>query len=93
MKESQQIKLQEKLNMLQGKYIEVLQKGFLQSQYTIAKCNYCFKKDILNFKDETSKSELKININQVYKIDYDKNRIKFYLDNDMEIVLKEENIG
>lgn len=78
--------LEEKLNDLIGKSVTIIQDGFLKSEYSIHKLNYFIEYEILNIIDKESNNYLKINLNQVYKIE-NKKEIKLYLDNDTIICL------
>lgn len=64
------------------KDVIINQNGFIESTYSIDKLKYIIEYDILNILDDNSKNYLKINLNQVYKIENEKNRLMFYLDND-----------
>ncbi len=80
--------LEEKLNELQGKNVIISQEGFLKNKYSIYKLKYFIEYEILNIIDEKSQNYLKINLNQIYKIEIYKKNIKLYLDNDTIISLK-----
>lgn len=80
--------LEEKLNELQGKNVIISQEGFLKNKYSIYKLKYFIEYEILNIIDEKSQNYLKINLNQIYKIEIYKKDIKLYLDNDTIISLK-----
>ena len=69
------------------KDVIINQNGFIESTYSIDKLKYIIEYDILNILDDNSKNYLKINLNQVYKIENEKNRLMFYLDNDTIITL------
>ena len=79
--------LEEKLNELIGKNVIITQDGFLKNKYSIHKLTYFIKYEILNIADEESNNYLKINLNQVYKIETNEKNIKLYLDNDTIICL------
>lgn len=68
--------------------IRIEQKGFLKSRFFIDELNYSIEDDILELTDEDSEIYIKINTNQIYKIDGDNNKVSLYLDNDtmVEIV-------
>lgn len=80
--------LEEKLNELQGENVIISQEGFLKNKYSIYKLKYFIEYEILNIIDEKSQNYLKINLNQIYKIEIYKKDIKLYLDNDTIISLK-----
>ena len=64
------------------KKIEIEQKGFLKCKFFIDELNFTIENDILILTDEDSEIYLKININQIFRIEGDKNKVSFYLDND-----------
>lgn len=68
--------------------IRIEQKEFLKSRFFIDELNYSIEDDILELTDEDSEIYIKINTNQIYKIDGDNNKVSLYLDNDtmVEIV-------
>ena len=70
------------------KKIRIEQKGFLKSRFFIDELNFSIEDDILELTDEDSEIYIKINTNQIYKIDGDNNKVSLYLDNDtlVEIV-------
>ena len=67
------------------KSIIVNQSGFLESTYCIETLTYFIKDDILNVEDKNSNVYIKINLNQIYKIENEKDKILLYLDNDTTI--------
>lgn len=74
--------LEEKLNEFMGKNVVITQDGFLKNRYSIYKLKYFIEYEILNITDDESKNYLKINLNQIYKIEINEKDIKLYLDND-----------
>ena len=81
------INLKEKLDKFIGKNVIITQDGFLKNKYSIHRLRYFIEYDILNITDEEKKNYLKVNLNQIYKIEINKNDIKLYLDNDTLIGL------
>ena len=79
--------LEEKLNEFIEKNITITQDGFLKNEYSINKLKYFIEYEILNITDEESKNYLKINLNQIYKIEINEKDITLYLDNDTIICL------
>lgn len=79
--------LEEKLEEFMGKNVAITQNGFLKSEYSIHNLHYFIEYEILNITDEESNNYLKINLNQIYKIENNKKEIKLYLDNDTIIYL------
>ena len=69
------------------KDVIINQNGFIESTYSIDKLKYIIEYDILNILDDNSKNYLKINLNKIKKIENEKNRLMFYLDNDTIITL------
>ena len=64
------------------KSIIVNQSGFLESNYCIEFLTYFIKDDILDVEDKKSNIYIKINLNQIYKIENEKDKMLLYLDND-----------
>ena len=79
--------LEKILSLFIEKTAIINQFGFIESTYSINKLKYSIEYDILNIIDENSKNYIKINLNQVYKIEDEESKIKFYLDNDTTITL------
>ena len=79
--------IEEKIKDFVGKYVVITQGGFLESKYYIKKLNYFIKDEILNITDEESDNYVKINLNQIYKIENKENGIKLFLDNDTTLFL------
>ena len=79
--------LEEKLNEFLGQNVTIIQDGFIQSCFMINNLKFIIEYEILNIFDESSNFYLKINLNQVYKIDFDEKNIKLFLDYDSTIAL------
>ncbi len=79
--------LEKKLNEFIEKNVNITQNGFLKTKYSIHKLKYFIEYEILNIIDDESKNFLKINLNQIYKIEFNEKNIKLYLDNDTIICL------
>jgi len=82
-------KLQKTLNEWNEKNILVKEEGFLKSKYKIEKMKYDINYEILTIIGKEERY-IKINLNQIYKIEQKGNQIKIYLDNDMTISLEVE---
>ena len=80
-------RLEEKLKEFIGKSVTITQNGFVESTYSINKLKYAIEYDILNIIDENSENYIKINLNQVYKLENKEDKIILYLDNDITITL------
>ncbi len=76
------------LNTWKEKNIIVKQEGFIESKYKIEKLSYKIEYEVLSIFGKEDESYIKINLNQVYQIEKEKNEIKLYLDNDICISLK-----
>ena len=76
------------LNTWKEKNIIVKQEGFIESKYEIKKLSYKIEYEVLSVFGQKEESYIKINLNQVYQIEKEKNEIKLYLDNDICISLK-----
>lgn len=79
--------LEEKLNEFIGKNVIIIQDGFLKNNYSINKLKYSIAYEILYIADEENKNYLKINLNQIYKMEINKEYIRLYLDNDTIIII------
>ena len=79
--------LEEKLKKFIGKNVIIIQDGFLKAQYSIHKFKCFILNEIISIVDDESKNYLKINLNQIYKIEINEKNITLYLDNDTIIGL------
>ena len=79
--------LEKNLNKFLGQNVTIIQDGFIQSCFMINNLKFIIEYEILNIFDESSNFYLKINMNQVYKIDFDEKNIKLFLDYDTTIAL------
>ena len=79
--------LEKIMNSFIEKAIVINQSGFVESTYSINKLKYIVEYDILNIIDDNSRNSIKINLNQVYKLENENDRLIFYLDNDTTIAL------
>ena len=79
--------LEKNLNKFLGQNVTIIQDGFIQSCFMINNLKFIIEYEILNIFDESSNFYLKINLNQVYKINLDKKNIKLFLDYDTAIAL------
>lgn len=79
--------LKEKLNEFTGKNVIITQDGFLKNKYSIHKLKYFIEYEILDITDDKRQNYLKINLNQIHKIEINENNFKLYLDNDTIICL------
>ncbi len=77
--------LEKILNNFIEKAVIINQNGFVESTYSINKLKYFVEYDVLNIIDDNSNNSIKINLNQVYKIENEKDKIIFYLDNDTTV--------
>ena len=76
------------LNTWKEKNIIVKQEGFIESKYKIKKISYKIEYEVLSIFGQEKESYIQINLNQVYKIEQEKDEINLYLDNDICISLK-----
>ena len=67
--------------------IVIKQEGFLESKYYIKALSYSIVNGILNIIDKKEDVYLKINLNQIYKVENEENYIKMFVDNDTIISL------
>lgn len=79
--------LEKNLNKFLGQNVTIIQDGFIQSCFMINNLRFTIEYEILNVFDESSNLYLKINLNQIYKIDFYEKNIKLFLDYDTTIAL------
>lgn len=79
--------LEKNLNKFLGQNVTIIQDGFIQSCFMINYLKFIIEYEILNIFDESGNFYLKINLNQVYKINLDEKNIKLFLDYDTAIAL------
>ena len=77
------------LSYFLDKNVIIIQDGFLKCQFSIEKFTFSIDYEILKVLDSNSNNFLSINLNQVYNFEDSNNTLKFYLDNDTIISLKE----
>ena len=77
------------LENFENKTIIIEQQGFIKSKIFIKNLKYEINYDILKISEESNGQYIIINLNQTYKIENEKNSINIYLDNDMQINIKE----
>lgn len=70
-----------------GQDVEIIQNGFVENKYNLLGMKYFIEEDILNIIDEKNENYLKININQIYKVENNENSIKISMDNDLFIMI------
>ena len=80
--------LEENLNMFLNKNIEIVQEGFICSHYIINNLIYDIEYEILSISDNKYQIYLRLNLNQIYKIESTHTELKLYLDNDSSIFIK-----
>lgn len=81
-------KIDKFLENLNDRNINIKQQGFILSKIIIENFKYEIEKEILNLKDVKRDIYMTINLNQVYKVEIGNNKLKLYLDNDLEIILE-----
>ena len=87
MTQEQENNLQKNLEKLISKTVTIKQDGFLKSKYSMQKFEFNITFEILNITDENSTNYLNINLNQIYKTEFNEENITLYLDNDTIIYL------
>ena len=80
--------IEEILDTWQEKNIIVKQEGFIESKYEIEIAKYKIEYEVLSIFGQEEGPYIKVNLNQVYKIEKEKNELELYLDNDINIILK-----
>ena len=79
--------LNDYLQKIENKNIIVKQEGFVKCKYAIKKMKYLIENDILTITAEENNNNLQININQIYEVNTETNKIALKLDNDLTITL------
>ena len=87
MTQEQENNLQKNLEKLIFKTVTIKQDGFLKSKYSMQKFEFNITFEILNITDENSTNYLNINLNQIYKTEFNEENITLYLDNDTIIYI------
>ena len=87
MTQEQENNLQKNLEKLISKTVTIKQDGFLKSKYSMQKFEFNITFEILNITDENSTNYLNINLNQIYKTEFNEENITLYLDNDTIIYI------
>lgn len=87
MTQEQENNLQKNLEKLISKTVTIKQDGFLKSKYSMQKFEFNITFEILNITDEDSTNYLNINLNQIYKTEFNEENITLYLDNDTIIYI------
>ena len=78
-------KIEKCLENLRDKKVQIQQLGFITSQFCIDELMFIVQNDIINMRDKQKDKYISINLNQAYQIEIGKNKLKIYLDNDIEI--------
>lgn len=79
------VKIEKCLDRLKQKSVKISQNGFIMNQFFMDKLMYKIQDDILNLRDELKEVYLSLNLNQVYQVEINENKIILFLDNDTEI--------
>lgn len=87
MTQEQENNLQKNLEKFISKTVTIKQDGFLKSKYSMQKFEFNITFEILNITDENSTNYLNINLNQIYKTEFNEENITLYLDNDTIIYI------
>ena len=85
-------KIEKEISNYIDKKITIIQDGFLQSTYQIQTFEYNIENEILCVTDKRSINYLKINLNQIYKFEKNKQEIKLYIDNDTIITIQKDRL-
>lgn len=80
--------LQKALNIWKEKNIIVNQEGFITSRYVIKNISYKIEYETLNIETQDKETYIRINLNQIFKIEQNAIEIKLYIDNDTNIILQ-----
>ena len=77
--------LQKFLEKNQNREILVLFDGFINSKIKFKNMSFNINLDVLEIKNDAE--HISINLNQIYNIEFNKNEVRMYLDNDLIINL------
>ena len=87
MDNNQILKLENLFNSLLNREVKLAFAGCLESSLIINSFKYLLNLDLLTIMDSSNNYYFKFNINQVYKVSFEKNKIVFYLDYDVNVTI------
>ena len=87
MDDNQFFKIKNIFNTLLHKKVNLNLAGCLESNLIINSFEYLLDFDLLNIMDSSTNNYFKFNINQVYNVSFEKDKIVFYLDYDVIVTV------
>ncbi len=87
MDNNQILKLENLFNSLLNREVKLAFAGCLESSLIINSFKYLLNLDLLTIMDSSNNYYFKFNINQVYNVSFEKDKIVFYLDYDVNVTI------
>ena len=87
MDNNQILKLENLFNSLLNREVKLAFAGCLESSLIINSFKYLLILDLLTIMDSSNNYYFKFNINQVYNVSFEKDKIVFYLDYDVNVTI------
>jgi hypothetical protein len=87
MDNNQILKLENLFNSLLNREVKLAFAGCLESSLIINSFKYLLNLDLLTIIDSSNNYYFKFNINQVYNVSFEKDKIVFYLDYDVNVTI------
>lgn len=87
MDNNQILKLENLFNSLLNREVKLAFAGCLESSLIINSFKYLLNLDLLTIMDSSNNYYFKFNINQVYNVSFEKDKIVFYLDYDLNVTI------
>mgnify|MGYP004446530503 FL=1 len=87
MDNNQILKLENLFNSLLNREVKLAFAGCLEGSLIINSFKYLLNLDLLTIIDSSNNYYFKFNINQVYNVSFEKDKIVFYLDYDVNVTI------
>ena len=87
MNNNQFLRIENLFNSLLHKKVNLSLSGCLESSLIINSFKYLLNLDLLTIMDSSNNYYFKFNINQVYNVSFEKDKIVFYLDYDVNVTI------
>ena len=87
MDNNQILKLENLFNSLLNREVKLAFAGCVESSLIINSFKYLLNLDLLTIMDSSNNYYFKFNINQVYNVSFEKDKIVFYLDYDVNVTI------
>ena len=81
------LKVENLFNSLLNREVKLAFAGCLESSLIINSFKYLLNLDLLTIMDSSNNYYFKFNINQVYNVSFEKDKIVFYLDYDVNVTI------